>query len=62
MRTILTWLGRLVVGLVILIAIVVAFIYVRSEQMVNQTYHAPESRSRCPPTRPRLSAATIWRL
>jgi mono/diheme cytochrome c family protein len=42
MRTILTWLGRLIVGLVILIAIVVAFIYVRSEQLVNQTFHAPD--------------------
>jgi mono/diheme cytochrome c family protein len=42
MRTILTWLGRILVGLIVLIAIVVAFIYVRSEQMVNQTYHAPE--------------------
>ena len=41
MRTILTWLGRLVVGLIILIAILVAFIYVRSEQLVNQTFHAP---------------------
>ena len=36
MRTILTWLGRLVVAIIILIAIVVAFIYVRSEQMVNR--------------------------
>ena len=42
MRTVLTWLGRILVGLIILIAIVVAVIYVRSEQMVNKTYHAPE--------------------
>ena len=42
MRTILTWIGRLIVGLIILIAIVAAIIYVRSEQMVNQTFHAPE--------------------
>jgi len=42
MRTILTWLGRIVVGLVILIAILAAFIYVRSEQLVNQSYHAPD--------------------
>ena len=42
MRTILTWLGRIIVGLIILIAIAAAFVYVRSEQMVNQTFHAPE--------------------
>jgi mono/diheme cytochrome c family protein len=42
MRTILTWIGRILVAIVILIVIVVAFIYVRSEQLVNQTYHAPE--------------------
>ncbi len=42
MRTILKWLGRLVVGLVLLIIIVAAFIYVRSEQLVSQTFHAPE--------------------
>jgi cytochrome c553 len=42
MRTILTWLGRIVVGLVVLIAIAAAFVYVRSEQLVNQTFHAPQ--------------------
>ncbi len=42
MRTILNWLGRIVVGLVVLIAILAAFIYVRSEQMANETFHAPE--------------------
>lgn len=42
MRTLLTWLGRIVVGLVVLIVIVVAFIYMRSEQLVSQTFHAPD--------------------
>jgi mono/diheme cytochrome c family protein len=42
MRTILKWLGRIVVGLVVLIAIVAAFIYVRSEQLVNQSFRAPD--------------------
>ena len=42
MRTILTWLGRIVVGLVVLIAILAAFIYVRSEQLISQTFHAPD--------------------
>jgi mono/diheme cytochrome c family protein len=41
-RTILTRLGRIVVGLIILTVVVAAIIYVRSEQMVNQTFHAPE--------------------
>jgi mono/diheme cytochrome c family protein len=42
MRTVLKWLGRIVVGLVVLIAIVAGFIYVRSEQLVNQAFHAPD--------------------
>ncbi len=42
MRTIFTWLGRLLVGSIVLIAVVAAIIYVRSEQMVNQTFHKPE--------------------
>src|SRR5712692_6038740 len=42
MRKILGCLGRIVLGVVVLIAIAVAFIYVRSEQLVSQTFHAPE--------------------
>jgi mono/diheme cytochrome c family protein len=42
MRTILTWIGRLIGALVIVIIIAVAVIYVRSEQLVNQSFHAPD--------------------
>ena len=41
MRNTLKWLSRILGSLVVLIAIVAAFIYVRSEQLVNQTFSAP---------------------
>jgi mono/diheme cytochrome c family protein len=42
MRTILKWLSRLVGAVILLIIIAAAAIYVRSELLVNATYHAPD--------------------
>ena len=42
MRTVLTWLGRIVVALVVIIVLAAGFIYVRSEQLISQTFTAPQ--------------------
>src|SRR5262245_11781010 len=48
MRTILTWIGRLLAALVVIVLIAVAVIYVRSEQLVNQTFQAPQVSIKLP--------------